>query len=180
MIKPRKTVFLDRDGVLNRRLVGDYVTCLEELEMLPGVPEAVSRLNRIGYRTVVVTNQRGIALGRMTHEMVDQVHNFIRERVAALGGCLEEFYVCPHDRDEGCGCRKPAAGLLDQAHTFYPVDWPASFLIGDSDSDIQAGQARDLATIKVSGPSVVGADFEQSDLPAAARLIGSLDVSNSA
>lgn len=167
-----RTLFLDRDGVLNRRIVDGYVRGPDELEILPGVPEALARLTRAGWRAVVVTNQRGIALGLMSREDVAQVHGVLSDRVAEAGGRLEEFYVCPHDRDTGCPCRKPEPGLLDQAHARAAVDWSRSVLIGDSDSDIEAGKARGLYTIKVAGPSGVGADEEVADLPAALpRLI---------
>ncbi len=171
MKKPRKTDFLDRDGVINRHIIDDYVTDPHECVMLEGAVEAISLLGRAGYRTVVVTNQRGIAIGRMSYEAVNAVHRFIRERVAAAGGSLEEFYICPHDRDAGCECRKPAPGLLDQAHRRESVDWAASFLVGDSDSDIQAGRQRGLTTIKVAGPSTADPDHECLDLPAAAQWI---------
>lgn len=164
-------VFLDRDGVLNRRIVDDYVTCLEEFELLPGVPESLARLTEHGFRLAVVTNQRGIAVGRMSRKAVDEVHAFLKRKVTRAGGLLEEFYVCPHDRDEGCPCRKPKPGLLDLANELSPVDWSRSFLIGDSDSDIQAGLARSVTTIKVAGPSRVGADYECSDLGEAVSLI---------
>ena len=101
-MQPVKTVFLDRDGVLNRRIVGDYVTCPAEFELLDGVCEAVAALNKAGYRTVVVTNQRGIALGRMSREDVDAVHRELTTRVAAAGGVLTEYYICPHGRNTGC------------------------------------------------------------------------------
>jgi len=107
----------------------------------------------------------------MSLEDVRSVHAILRDRVAEAGGCLEEFYLCPHDRDEACPCRKPAPGLLDQAHAVHAVDWSRSVLIGDSDTDIEAGKARGVRTIKVAGPSAVGADEEVADLPAAVDLL---------
>ena len=171
MIAATPTIFLDRDGVLNRRIVDDYVTSVAELEILPGVPEALALLSKLGFRLVVVTNQRGIAIGRMTLEDVSGVHAFLSAEAAGAGARLEEFYVCPHDRDEGCACRKPAPGLLDQAHQREPVAREQSWLIGDSDSDILAGKARGVRTIKVAGPGKAGADFNLPDLPAAAAMI---------
>ena len=171
MRAPRKTVFLDRDGVLNRRILGDYVTSPAEFQLLDGVCRAVAALNRAGFRTVVVTNQRGIAIGRMTRADVDRVHELLSAGVHASGGCLDEFYVCPHDRDDGCVCRKPRAGLLDQADAATPVDFAASFLIGDSDTDILAGKARGVTTIKVAGPSEADPDYLAEDLPVAVDII---------
>ena len=165
------TVFLDRDGVINRRLIGDYVTCLEELDILDGAITAICRLNQAGFRTVVVTNQRGIAIGRMTREAVDKVHLHLSEQISSAGGCLEEFYVCPHQRNTGCGCRKPDPGLLDQANRTRPVAWDRSYLIGDSDTDIEAGQKRGVTTIKVAGSGNSQPDQECVDLPAAVAWI---------
>ncbi len=165
------TVFLDRDGVINRRIMGDYVTDPSEFVILDGAVEAISALNRAGLRTVVVTNQRGIAIGRMTLEAVQVVHQLLSERVASAGGKLDEFYICPHDCDQGCGCRKPDPGLLDQADDHSPVDWERSWLVGDSDSDILAGKARHVRTIKVAGPSHVSPFHVSVDLLDAVRFI---------
>jgi len=167
----RATVFLDRDGVINARLIDDYVTHPNEFRLLPGVVAAICRLKELGFRTVVVTNQRGIAIGRMTRAAVDAIHRNLSEWVAAAGGCLEEFYVCPHDRDEGCLCRKPQAGLLDLAHQREPVAWSESFLVGDSDTDILAGRRKGVCCIKLAGYSKVGADYECSDLMGAVQFI---------
>ena len=157
--------------MINRRLIGDYVTCWEEFEPLDGAVEAIASLNQAGLRTVVVTNQRGIAIGRMTRDAVDQVHERLSGLVRNAGGQLDEFYICPHDRHVGCGCRKPAPGLLDQANQHEAVDWSRSYLIGDNDTDILAGKARNVFTIKVAGPSEVEPDKEVSNLPEAADLI---------
>lgn len=169
--EPQKTVFLDRDGVLNHRIPGDYVTHPGELQPLDRVFEAVRLLSEKGFRLVVVTNQRGIALGRMTRRAVDEIHRWLDRRAEESGGCLREFYVCPHDRDEGCNCRKPKPGLLDQAHRHRPVDWTHSFLIGDSDSDILAGKSRGVTTIKIGDPSPAGADHCAADLLSAAHWV---------
>ena len=170
-MKARATVFLDRDGVLNRRIMDGYVTCLDEFEILPGVLPALALLTRAGFRLAVVTNQQGIALGRMTRADVDAVHEHLRETAAAHGAVLDEFYVCPHHRDVGCPCRKPKPGLLDQAFAHAPIDWSRATLIGDSDRDIEAGKARGVTTIKIAGLSEVGAThYFESFHPAATFL----------
>ena len=174
MNQPRPVVFLDRDGVINRRIIDGYVRRPDELALLPGAIEAIAAVTRAGLHCAVVTNQRGIALGLMTLADVAEIHRIIEQQVAEVGGLLEEFYVCPHDRHEHCPCRKPRAGLLDQAHQRAAVDWSASFLVGDSDTDIQAGQARGVTTIKVAGPSKAAPDHLAADLPAAIRLIADL------
>jgi len=168
---PQKTVFLDRDGVINRRLVGDYVSRWADFDILAGALPAIARLNQAGFRTVVVTNQRGLAIGRTQPEALAEIHRRLSEAAARAGARLTEFYVCPHDYDDGCLCRKPKPGLLDQANEAAPVDWARSFLIGDSDSDIRAGQARGVAAIKVAGPSLASPDHEAPDLAAAADIV---------
>lgn len=133
--------FLDRDGVLNHRIMDGYVTCLAELEILPHVAEAAQRLQAAGYALVVVTNQRGIARGLMSRDDVDRVNAALAEHLALVGAPLAGVYVCPHDRDEGCGCRKPAPGMLLAAARELNLDLGASLLIGDSETDIGAAEA---------------------------------------
>lgn len=139
---PRQAAFLDRDGVLNHRIPGDtYVTCPEELEVLPHVAEAARRLAAAGYALVVVTNQRGVARGFMSLEDVGRIHAKLRAAFEAAGAPLSGVYVCPHDRDEGCGCRKPAPGMLLAARAELDLDLGRSLLIGDSESDLAAAEA---------------------------------------
>lgn len=164
-------VFLDRDGVINRRKMDGYIESVEELVLLPGAVEAIARLSQNGYRVVVVTNQRGLARGILRREAVNEIHAHISRAVRHAGGVLEEFYVCPHDRDEGCVCRKPAPGLLDQAFDVRPMNWDTAFLVGDSDSDIAAGKARGVCTIKLGDPGDPPPDHLAASLEAAADLI---------
>lgn len=157
----RKTVFLDRDGVLNHRIMAGYVTKPDELVLLHGVAQALLALKEHGFRLAVVTNQQGIAKGLMTHADLARVHQKL-DRIT--DHVIDQFYICPHYASSGCACRKPKPGLLDQADAAEAVDWAASYLIGDSDSDIQAGLARGVYTLKVAGHSAVGADHQASDL----------------
>src|SRR5271154_4313178 len=94
-------VFLDRDGVINRKLAeGRYVTRWEELELLPGVAGAIAALNRSGRKVIVVTNQRGVALELMTAADVEAIHDWLRTELARESASLDGIYYCPHDRDE--------------------------------------------------------------------------------
>lgn len=132
-----KAVFLDRDGVLNRAAVRDGRPCppasVGELEILPGVPEALARLRAAGYDLVVVTNQPDIARGTTTIEAVEAIH----AHMSRLLG-LDDIRVCPHDDDDGCDCRKPKPGLLLRGPA---VDMGASVMVGDRWRDIEAGRA---------------------------------------
>ena len=134
-----KTVFIDRDGVINRRLIGDWAKNWEEFEMLPGVPEAVAKLKKAGYRCIVVTNQRGISLGYFTRKDLDEIHKKMNEEFIKEGGSIDDIFVCPHGKEDGCGCRKPAPGLFYQAAEKYPdLSLEDSVMFGDKDTDRQA------------------------------------------
>jgi len=145
-------VFLDRDGVLNRKLPeGAYVTGWEQFEWLPGAVEAVARLNRAGMTVILVSNQRGIALGLFTHDQLELIHKNMRADLALHGARVDAIYYCPHDVGE-CQCRKPDVGLFAQACKDFPrASAENSVVIGDSVSDIQAGQRMGMKTIFIQG-----------------------------
>lgn len=147
-----RTVFLDRDGVLNRKMPeGRYVTSWEEFEPLPGVAHAIGDLNRAGIRVIVVSNQRGVALGHMTDANVEGIHARFQESLKASGAHVDGFYFCPHDKG-ACECRKPKSGLFLQAMKDFPEITPeSSIVIGDSLSDIEAGRNLGMATVLISG-----------------------------
>jgi len=146
------TVFLDRDGVLNEKMPeGRYVTCWNEFHLLPGVPEAIARLNRAGLRVVVVSNQRGIALGLYTAADVESIHASLQDLLKTHGAHVDAFYFCPHDKHQ-CNCRKPLPGLFEQAVAqFHTITTAASVMIGDSLSDIEFGRRLGMKTIFLDG-----------------------------
>ncbi len=134
-----KTVFIDRDGVINRKRDDDYVKSWAEFEFLPKAKEALGLLSRSGYRVIIVTNQRGIARGLMTAADLSDIHRRMQDELADAGALITAIYHCPHDSGE-CTCRKPETGLFLQAQRDFPdVDFSRSILIGDSSSDMQAG-----------------------------------------
>jgi D-glycero-D-manno-heptose 1,7-bisphosphate phosphatase len=135
-----QTVFLDRDGVINRkRPEGRYVTRWEEFEFLPGSEEGLRLFQEAGLRLVVVTNQRGIALGQFSEEDLEDIHQRMRSELAQLGIRLDGIYYCPHDTAQ-CDCRKPATGLFLRAQQDCPeIDFARSAMVGDSLSDLEAG-----------------------------------------
>lgn len=111
ILRDLRTVFLDRDGVLNEKMPeGSYVTSCEELHLLPGVEEAIARLNNAGLRVVVVSKQRGIALGLYTVANVNAIHSALQDSLAKHGAHVDGFYFCSHDKGQ-CNCRKPKPGL---------------------------------------------------------------------
>lgn len=144
-----RAVFLDRDGVINRKAPrGEYITSEQELELLPGVADAIASLRRAGFLVIVVTNQRGIARGKLTFERLAAVHARMQSLLTDAGAALTAIYVCPHQ--EGCGCRKPAPGLLLRAAEDYDIVLNASWMVGDCESDIAAGCAAGCLTLRIS------------------------------
>jgi D-glycero-D-manno-heptose 1,7-bisphosphate phosphatase len=142
-----RAVFLDRDGVLNRALVRDgkpYPPAdLSQLEVLPGVANALGRLRAAGYRLVVVTNQPDVARGVQSRAAVEAIH----AELLARGLPIDDFRVCYHDDQDGCDCRKPKPGLLLAAAREDGLDLTASFLVGDRWRDVEAGKRAGCTTI---------------------------------
>lgn len=156
----RKAVFLDRDGVINRKLPeGRYVTSVSEFEFLPGVSEALSILSRLGFLLVVVTNQRGIARGYMTDADLNRIHEFMERDLAQHGVVLSGIYCCPHEEFEGCSCRKPQPGLILDAIRDLKIDPGCSYMVGDSPSDIAAGRGAGTRTVRIGKEDDSAADM---------------------
>ncbi len=150
-ITPEWTLFLDRDGVINRLLVNDYVKRPDALEILPGVPETIARLNRLFKYIIVVTNQQGVGKGLMTAADLEEVHNHLRQQVERAGGRLTAIYACTRRSDEPGNCRKPAPHLALRARRDYPdIDFSKSIMVGDQDTDIEFGARLGMVTIWVS------------------------------
>ena len=129
------TVFLDRDGTLNPD--PGYVRSPDQFELLPGVSQALARLKQAGAQLIVVTNQSGIARGLLSVGDLDRVHGKMRQLLDAAGVSLDAIYVCPHHPDEGCSCRKPETGMINQAVRERQVDLSRSYVIGDHARDMQ-------------------------------------------
>lgn len=148
------TVFLDRDGVLNRKAPeGAYIRTPAEFEWLPGSRDAVKLLNDAGVLTIVVTNQRGVARGLMTAGDLETIHGRLRDDLAREGARMDAIYVCPHDRGT-CRCRKPDTGLLEDARARYPqISFARAFVVGDAPTDIELGRRVGARTILV-GPGL--------------------------
>jgi len=135
----RRAVFLDRDGVLNRAFVRDGKpsppSSIEELEILPGVREALESLKRAGFTLVVVTNQPDVARRLTSRDSVERIHAHLRMQLP-----LHDIRVCYHDDADECECRKPKPGLLLGAAQDSDISLPASYMIGDRWRDIEAGR----------------------------------------
>ena len=145
-----QTIFLDRDGVINRnRARGDYVKSWEEFQFLPGTLDAIASLTKAGFRLLVVTNQACIAKGIVSWATLQEIHARMMQEVARAGGHIEAVLCCPHLADAGCDCRKPAPGLLRRAHEEYLVDLKQAILVGDSVKDVQTATVVGVPAIMV-------------------------------
>jgi len=143
-----KAVFLDRDGVLNKKKL-DHVKSTDELEIFSYISRPIQKLHENGFLVVVITNQASINRGLTTHEKVNEIHEAIQKYLNKNNTHIDAFYYCPHRPDENCLCRKPKSGLLVKAIHDMNIDPKLSWMIGDSDSDILSGRSISSNTIKV-------------------------------
>jgi D-glycero-D-manno-heptose 1,7-bisphosphate phosphatase len=145
----KRAVFLDRDGVLNAVVLRDGTPHppdgVNEVEILPGVAEALERLRAGGFALIVVTNQPDIARGTQTAAGVAAINAYLAERLG-----VDEFCICPHDDGDGCECRKPKPGLIVEAARRRGIDLAGSFMVGDRAGDVLAGAAAGCRTLLVS------------------------------
>jgi len=145
-----RAVFLDRDGVINRKPAeGRYLTCWEEMQFLPGAAEGIALLNRAGFCVIVVTNQRCVAKGLMTAADLEAMHRRMSDVLARAGATIDGVYYCPHEMQPPCKCRKPEPGLLLRAARSRGIELPVSWMIGDSDTDVEAGRNAGCKTARL-------------------------------
>jgi D-glycero-D-manno-heptose 1,7-bisphosphate phosphatase len=176
----RAAVFLDRDGVLNVYLPGDYVKSPGELQLLPGAAQAVRSLNDAGIPVFLISNQQGVAKRLMTEEDLERVNEALRINLAeSTGAFIERCYYCPHASAAACDCRKPRAGLILQAVREYDIDLAASVFVGDTETDARAAATAGVGAfvLVLTGKFRSADDYREStdhvapDLPAAVAWI---------
>jgi D-glycero-D-manno-heptose 1,7-bisphosphate phosphatase len=144
------TLFLDRDGVINVRIPGDYVKNPEEFVFIEGVPESVAVLSEVFGHIFVVTNQQGIGKGIMTERNLEEVHDYMRQILHGVNGRIAQVYHAPALASEGSSLRKPETGMGLKAKEDFPeVDFERSVMVGDSDSDIEFGKRLGMKTVKI-------------------------------
>src|SRR5262245_18065797 len=148
---PKRVVFLDRDGVLNKAFPEGSTTrppmSVEELELMPGVPEALDRLRTAGFVLVVVTNQPDVARGKQTREAVEAINTKLSAELPLL-----DVFACYHDSADKCSCRKPKPGLIQAAAAKWDLDVPTAFLIGDRWSDIVSAHTAGCSAVLIETP----------------------------
>lgn len=141
-----KAIFLDRDGVINKSIVKNGKpyppASLHELEIIPGVTDALNSLHAAGFLLIVVTNQPDVARGTTEKKIVEEINNYLQQHLL-----LDEVFVCYHDDIDKCSCRKPLPGLLLQAADKYKINLAQSFMVGDRWKDIDAGKNAGCKTI---------------------------------
>ncbi|MEP7234731.1 MAG: HAD family hydrolase [Ignavibacteriota bacterium] len=137
-MKP-KAIFFDRDGVINERIIGGYVRAWSEFHFLPDVGETLKVIKQKGYLAIVVTNQRGVGLGLFSQADLDLVHQMMQEELQQKYGVQFDDIIFCTDSDDEPGRRKPSPAMLVEAQNKYSIDLAASWMIGDTHSDILAG-----------------------------------------
>lgn len=182
-MKKSKAIFLDRDGTINRE--ADNLWNIKQLRILPGAARAIRELNKLGFLTVVITNQPVVARGWLDEKGVDRIHAVLVKRLGRKGAKIDAIYYCPHHPDSKikryglqCRCRKPNIGMIVSAVKDLNIDLRRSFMVGDSTRDMFTGKKAGLRTILVKtgyagkdGKYAVKADFVAKNLSAAVKII---------
>lgn len=150
-----RAVFLDRDGVVNRKAPeGCYVTRWEQVKFLPGGADAVKRIREAGFEVIVVSNQRAVAKGLVSETELEFLHLRMWQELFRGEKGFDAVYYCPHDNDPPCGCRKPQPGMLLTAAQDRGIDLGGSWMVGDFESDVEAGRRAGCRTIRIGSPDV--------------------------
>ena len=137
----KKTLFLDRDGVINRQIIGGYVTCVDEFEFLPGVLEALTFLSEQFDYIFVVTNQQGVGKGVFSVEQLNEIHSFMTAKINERGGRIDKIYFCTDLENSNSKYRKPNTGMgLQAINDFQDIDLVSAVMVGDSLLDMHFGK----------------------------------------
>ena len=148
-------MFLDRDGVINvKPPSGEYIGSWEEFRFVPTISDWIRLFNVLGYLVVVITNQRGIALGLTSRETIDTIHRRMVEELALRGARIDDVFYCPHE-ENACDCRKPRPGLIMQAQQKWEIDLSRSLMVGDSERDRELAAAVRLPFVLVDEGRIV-------------------------
>ncbi len=164
-------MFFDRDGVVNRSPGPGYVERVEDFHMQDGFVAAAKVAQQRGYALAVVTNQRGVATGRLSRQTLDAIHAHMTGLLSRQGLELLGIFCCTHERDT-CTCRKPQPGLLLEAARRFDLDLGSSWMIGDNESDVEAGSRAGCRTVLVKPqPLVTQADHVVENIDRLASLL---------
>jgi histidinol-phosphate phosphatase family protein len=146
----RRCVFFDRDGIVNVSPGPGYVERWEDFVLMPEFPPILREVHALGYASVIISNQRGVARGIMTMEEVNRIHDNLQARLRAEFGVeFLDIFFCPHENN-ACDCRKPLPGMIMQAAVRHDLDLAGSWMVGDHETDVQAGHSAGCRAILVS------------------------------
>ncbi len=156
------SLFLDRDGVINHRLPGDYVKSLEEFSFIQGVPEAIAIFSKMFSKVIVVTNQQGVAKGLMSAETLHRIHQFMVSEIEKTGGRIDLTLFAPHLESENNIMRKPNIGMALKAKRSFPdLRFRKSIMVGDSVGDMLFGKRVGMKTVLISNDSTLARNFHK-------------------
>ena len=169
-------VFLDRDGTLVRDV--GYLRRVEQLEILPEVPQALALLREFGFKLVVVTNQSAIARGWLSEEELGRIHQSLAVELARGGASLDGIYYCPHHPTEGkgpyrleCACRKPKAGMIERACAELGLDPSRSYMVGDQASDMAMARRVGATAVRITAKNNSGSEMGLAPSATAVNLM---------
>lgn len=170
----QKAVFLDRDGTIN--VYKGFLKDIKDFELLPGVSQAIKKINESGYLCIVITNQPVIARGEVTYDQLEEIHKKMETLLGLEGAYIDKLYFCPHHPDKGfegeifelkvdCNCRKPKPGMLLKAAEEFNINLEESYMIGDGESDIKAGKRAGCKTVLIGYEhKIYGQDLQVESL----------------
>lgn len=145
------TLFLDRDGTINKKLEGDYVKKWEDFEFLPNVIHGLEKLSELFGNIIIITNQQGIGKNLMTEDELNFIHSKMLDEIFYNNGRIDKIYFCPALASENCERRKPNTGMADEAKTEFPdIDFSRSVMVGDSISDMKFGKNKNMMTVFIT------------------------------
>jgi histidinol-phosphate phosphatase family protein len=142
-----KAVFLDRDGTINEEV--NYLSKIEQLEILPNSAKAIKFLNENDFKVIVITNQSGVARGYFSKERLEDINSHLEGELAKDGAQIDAIFYCPHHPDEGCACRKPKPEMIERAKRKFDLDLSSSFIVGDTINDLETGYNVGCKTVLV-------------------------------
>lgn len=150
----RRCVFIDRDDTVAKNV--PYCDSPDKFHLYPGVPEDIRRLNDAGFLVIMITNQSGIGRGYFTEETLQAIHAKMNAEIQSAGGHLDAIYYCPHRPEDGCDCRKPRNRLGILAAKEHDIDLKGSYMVGDSDADMEFGNSLGCRSIRVGSGFTFG------------------------
>jgi D-glycero-D-manno-heptose 1,7-bisphosphate phosphatase len=168
----RPAIFLDRDGVINERIINGYVTEWLQFRFIEGAEQALRDLARLRLPILLISNQSGVGKGLVSRSALEQITRRFVAGLERRGARIDGVYYCPHRPDEGCPCRKPKPGLLLQAARDWRIDLPASVMVGDTTSDVEAAQAAGCRGILIDAGTTAMESYTAPDREVDSRLRG--------